>query len=270
MRANFSDPLQLNRLNLTRVLQPDDVARRRGAPSPAGGLPALRLARPGDLERRELLRSLRSDENGTERLYRRSRVSPHAGLRRAAADRPRSRRCVRRQSRPAAALPEHRSNVDRLFAYDVTLQGHNLRASLGRVDDEKGRRWSLTLDGNAVRQAPGTAGRTARSTSARRCQLTIRRSGCAARLAGHQGARDDPFANFFFGGFGNNYVDRLEEKRYRQYYAFPGAELQRDRRPQLRENDARMEPASAPVPQRRDSRLLSDVDASGGLRRRPW
>ena len=41
-----------------------------------------------------------------------------------------------------------------------------------------------------------------------------------------KGARDDPFANFFFGGFGNNYVDRLEEKRYRQYYAFPGAELQ--------------------------------------------
>ena len=37
--------------------------------------------------------------------------------------------------------------------------------------------------------------------------------------------RAQPFANFFFGGFGNNYVDRGEEKRYREYYAFPGAQL---------------------------------------------
>ena len=35
----------------------------------------------------------------------------------------------------------------------------------------------------------------------------------------------EPFANFFFGGFGNNYVDRREIKRYREYYAFPGARL---------------------------------------------
>ena len=39
------------------------------------------------------------------------------------------------------------------------------------------------------------------------------------------GDRDDPYANFFFGGFGNNYVDSRNEKRYREYYAFPGFEL---------------------------------------------
>ncbi|MBA2304875.1 MAG: hypothetical protein H0W08_19900 [Acidobacteria bacterium] len=39
------------------------------------------------------------------------------------------------------------------------------------------------------------------------------------------GDRDEPFANFFFGGFGNNWVDRGEAKRYREYYAFPGADL---------------------------------------------
>ena len=38
-------------------------------------------------------------------------------------------------------------------------------------------------------------------------------------------SREDPFANFFFGGFGNNWVDRHEEKRYREYYSFPGLEL---------------------------------------------
>jgi hypothetical protein len=35
----------------------------------------------------------------------------------------------------------------------------------------------------------------------------------------------EPFANFYFGGFGNNWVDRSEIKRYREYYAFPGAAL---------------------------------------------
>jgi hypothetical protein len=32
-------------------------------------------------------------------------------------------------------------------------------------------------------------------------------------------------ANFFFGGFGNNYVDRGNEKRYRETYSLPGVEL---------------------------------------------
>jgi hypothetical protein len=38
-------------------------------------------------------------------------------------------------------------------------------------------------------------------------------------------SRDEPLANFFFGGFGNNYVDHGNEKRYREYYSFPGAAL---------------------------------------------
>ena len=37
--------------------------------------------------------------------------------------------------------------------------------------------------------------------------------------------RDEPFSNFFLGGFGNNWVDRGETKRYREWYAFPGFEL---------------------------------------------
>ena len=38
-------------------------------------------------------------------------------------------------------------------------------------------------------------------------------------------AREDPLANFFFGGFGNNWVDHRDEKRYRDVYSFPGADL---------------------------------------------
>jgi hypothetical protein len=36
---------------------------------------------------------------------------------------------------------------------------------------------------------------------------------------------DEPFANFYFGGFGNNYLDHGEEKRYREVESFPGAEI---------------------------------------------
>jgi len=39
------------------------------------------------------------------------------------------------------------------------------------------------------------------------------------------GERSDPYANFFLGGFGNNYVDARVEKRYREYYSVPGFEL---------------------------------------------
>jgi hypothetical protein len=48
-------------------------------------------------------------------------------------------------------------------------------------------------------------------------------------LAAHRGRllagnRDDSFASFYFGGFGN-YVDHQEVKRYRDYDRFPGAEI---------------------------------------------
>jgi hypothetical protein len=32
-------------------------------------------------------------------------------------------------------------------------------------------------------------------------------------------------SNFYFGGFGNNWVDHREIRRYREYYAFPGGDL---------------------------------------------
>ncbi len=40
-----------------------------------------------------------------------------------------------------------------------------------------------------------------------------------------EGDANEPFANFFFGGFGNNWVDYQNVSRYREFYAFPGLEL---------------------------------------------
>lgn len=44
--------------------------------------------------------------------------------------------------------------------------------------------------------------------------------------AGHAfGERSNSFSNFYFGGFGNNWIDNGDVNRYRQYYSFPGTEL---------------------------------------------
>jgi len=48
-------------------------------------------------------------------------------------------------------------------------------------------------------------------------------------LRGYAGASageaDDPFANYYFGGFRNNYVDHGAVKRYQDAISFPGLEI---------------------------------------------
>ena len=39
------------------------------------------------------------------------------------------------------------------------------------------------------------------------------------------GNRDNTLANWYFGAFGNNYVDDEDVKRYREFYSFPGFEI---------------------------------------------
>ena len=42
---------------------------------------------------------------------------------------------------------------------------------------------------------------------------------------GANGDRDDVLTNFYFGGFGNNYVDNGSVKRYHDYDSMPGFEI---------------------------------------------
>jgi hypothetical protein len=39
------------------------------------------------------------------------------------------------------------------------------------------------------------------------------------------GDATDPFANFYFGAFGNNWIDKGDFSRYRYYYSFPGFQI---------------------------------------------
>jgi hypothetical protein len=124
-------------------------------------------------------------------------------------------------------LPDYQNvpvDVNDLVTVDASLSYSHVRNSLGAVDDETGMKWaavaqSYVVDGQFI---PRLRGEVALGHA-----LPIGHSSVWFRQSAGFSPRDrdQPFANFFFGGFGNNYVDRREEKRYREYFSLPGTEL---------------------------------------------
>ena len=124
-------------------------------------------------------------------------------------------------------LPEYQNvpiSVDRLFTAVGDLSYTNVRSSLGNVDQEKGQRWSLVIREDAVASTVFTKLRGSYDVTV---QLPIAHSSISARSAAGLSPqdRDEPFANFYFGGFGNNYIDHKDEQRYREYQSLPGLDL---------------------------------------------
>ena len=124
-------------------------------------------------------------------------------------------------------LPDYQNvpvDVDRLFTFQAALSYTDVRNSLGYVDDETGRKWSIVAQAQRVEGSPVPR---FLGTYDRGFALPVGHSSLWFRGAAgfSPSSRDDPFANFFFGGFGNNYVDHADEKRYRHTYSFPGLEL---------------------------------------------
>ena len=123
-------------------------------------------------------------------------------------------------------LPSYQNvavDVDRLVTLTAALKYSNVRGSSGRVDDEKGRKGSLNVRTDIVESDPFTR---VHGTFDAGVPVASHTSIWLRTAAGFSPQdRQRPFANFYFGGFGNNYVDAGDEKRYRAYYAFPGAEL---------------------------------------------
>ena len=115
-------------------------------------------------------------------------------------------------------------DVDRLFSANAELAYSDLRSSLGHVDDEKGQLWSATAHADYVnaRTFWRLFGHYDTGTA-----LPLGHASVWLRTAAGFSPQpaSEPFANFFFGGFGNNRIDHGEIKRYREYYAFPGAAL---------------------------------------------
>ena len=132
-------------------------------------------------------------------------------------------------------LPDHQnvatsSGFDQLLANSAELRYKHLRGSLGAVEAEVGHTWFATLSSNDVRvHRPGGAEWRAYPFAEAGVDVGapvpgLRHSSLWLRsAAGYSpGDRTEPFANFYFGAFGNNVLDRQDPKRYRDPASFPG------------------------------------------------
>lgn len=124
-------------------------------------------------------------------------------------------------------LPDYQNvsaSYEELLTGTARLDWSDLRFSIGAVDYEKGTKASLQLSDNHVndRSFPSLVGELHAGVPG----VLPNSSWWVRTAAGVAPAdRDEPFSNFFLGGFGNNWVDHGETKRYREWYAFPGFDL---------------------------------------------
>lgn len=113
---------------------------------------------------------------------------------------------------------------DKLLTAEAELTYSDLRGSLGQVDDEAGYEWGLFAHLYHANDDvfPGLYGKFDFGFP-----LPLAHSSIWLRSAagGSSGDRDSSLANAYFGGFGNNYVDSGEAKRYRDVLSLPGFEI---------------------------------------------
>lgn len=121
------------------------------------------------------------------------------------------------------ALPEYQNistgNIGNLLDANIGLKYSNLSRAQGAVDDEKGVAWGIHSRLYYTHGAfPSVLGNYDRGF------LLPRNSSFWLRTAAGKSFGDfnSPFASFYLGAFGNNYIDHLSIDRYREYYSFPG------------------------------------------------
>ncbi len=124
-------------------------------------------------------------------------------------------------------LPEYQNVAathSRFLRGDIALNYKFLERSLGAVDDEKGVSWRIASRGN---YAGNDFFPRIYANYDRGWLLPLRNSSLWVRnsIGKSFGAPEDSFSYFFFGGYGNNWVDRGEISRYREFYSFPGVKL---------------------------------------------
>jgi hypothetical protein len=113
------------------------------------------------------------------------------------------------------------SPVTRLWIGRLGLHYTDTRQSLGAVDDEKGMSWNVDTK---VYGEPNAVPAQIWGNFDYGFALPIAHSSVWLRTSAGigTGSRSDPVANFYFGSFGNNYVDAGAIKRYREYESMPG------------------------------------------------
>ena len=125
-------------------------------------------------------------------------------------------------------LPEYQgiaAPYDKLLSASGSLEYEYLRRSLGAVEDEMGTTWDVTLRGNYANETRYTR---LSAELERGWLLPLDHSSLWFRAAGGTslaGRRVDQFGDFFFGGFGNNWVDHRSIKQFRETESFAGLDI---------------------------------------------
>ena len=127
-----------------------------------------------------------------------------------------------------ATVPEFQdvaASYDRLATISGDLAYKSLRKSLGAIDDELGSTWAASARGN---YAGSTLYPRVSLDASKGFLLPLDHSSIWLRAAAGSfagGNRNDPFARSYFGGFGNNWVDRRGIKQFRNTESFPGLDI---------------------------------------------
>jgi hypothetical protein len=125
-------------------------------------------------------------------------------------------------------LPEYQgvaAPYDRILSFTGNLKYEYLRRSLGASEDEMGTTWGVTFRGT---YAGGTGYPRLSVDAARGVLLPLDHSSLWFRASAGTslaGRRADALANFYFGGFGNNWVDHGAIRQFREPESFPGIEI---------------------------------------------
>lgn len=124
-------------------------------------------------------------------------------------------------------LPEYQNIVashSRFLSGTAALHYSDLERSLGAIEDEKGTAWNVNTRLNYT--GPKAFPRIWAGYD-RGFLLLLKNSPVWIRSSAGKafGDPNDPFSNFYFGGFGNNWIDKADFSRYREYYSFPGVHL---------------------------------------------
>jgi len=124
-------------------------------------------------------------------------------------------------------LPDYQNiptSVPSYFTAGFRMRFHRYRKTIGALEPEKGFQWELGASDRYAQKdnflrfwADGAVG----------ILLPIEHSslwfrGTAGRSTGDP---DNVFANYYFGGFGNNWVDHGKVHRYREIESFPGLKI---------------------------------------------
>jgi hypothetical protein len=124
-------------------------------------------------------------------------------------------------------LPEYQNiaaSFDKYIMIGADLKSSYLRKSLGGVDYEAGNSWQLSARNSLVNGThyPRVFGwfDVGALTPWDHSSLWLR---CSAGRS--FGERKSSFANFYFGGFGNNWIDWRNPQRFREYSSFPGVDI---------------------------------------------